>query len=44
MNNRFIWLGILIVLAVTLVSVANCRKPPDPWEPKTGSGAEQLPR
>jgi hypothetical protein len=44
MNSRLLWVGILIMLAVTLVSVANCRKPPDPWEPKTESGAEELPR
>lgn len=34
MNNRLLWLGILIVLAVTIVTVANCRKLPDPWEPQ----------
>ena len=34
MNNRHIWIGIVIVLALTLVTVANCRKLPDPWEPQ----------
>ena len=34
MNNRLLRIGILIVLAVTLVTVANCRKVPDPWEPQ----------
>jgi hypothetical protein len=41
MNHRLLWIGILVVLALTLVSVANCRQVPDPWEPKAGSSEPQ---
>jgi hypothetical protein len=34
MNHKLIWIGILIVLAVTIVTVANCRQVPDPWVPQ----------
>jgi len=36
MNNKLVWLGILVVLALTIVSVANCRRLPEPWDPRTG--------
>ena len=34
MNNRLVWIGILIVLVVTIATIANCRKFPDPWVPQ----------
>jgi hypothetical protein len=34
MNNRLVWIGILIVLFVTIATIANCRKFPDPWVPQ----------
>jgi hypothetical protein len=43
MSNRMIWVGILIVVAVTLVTVANCRNVPDPWVPQAGGDAATAP-
>jgi len=40
MNNRLIWIGILVVLAVTIATIANCRKMPDPWVPQV-EGSER---
>jgi hypothetical protein len=37
MSNRLVWIGILIVLAVTIATVVNCRKLPDPWVPQVQS-------
>jgi hypothetical protein len=44
MSNRMVWVGILIVLAVTLVTVANCRNVPDPWVPQVEGEATTAPR
>ena len=39
MSNRLVWIGILVVLALTIVTVANCRRLPEPWYPQAGTAA-----
>jgi hypothetical protein len=33
MDRKFVWIAIFVVLALTAVTVVNCRRLPDPWEP-----------
>ena len=34
-----IWVCSLIILGVTIMTVANCRKVPDPWVPQVDGNA-----
>jgi hypothetical protein len=37
MDRKLVWIAIFVVLALTAVTVVNCRRLPDPWEPTVGA-------
>ncbi|MEO8063526.1 MAG: hypothetical protein ABI821_12360 [Pseudomonadota bacterium] len=43
MDRRIGWIAIVVVLALTVVTAANCRQIPHPWEP-TAAGSAPEPR